>query len=181
MTDTDCQHPQEIPVAPLSIEPMRRLLDCEAGAQLDRDIQRAHQLLTACVVWNINSTAVGGGVAEMLQSLLAYTRGAGIDARWLVIRGDQTFFRVTKRLHNFLHGDPGDGGALGAAEQQAYLATTARNAAELAHRIRPQDIAILHDPQTAGLIPPLKAQGAIVVWRSHVESAAIPARPRPSG
>src|SRR5205085_647298 len=112
--------------------------------------------------------AVGGGVAEMLRSLIAYARGAGIDARWLVIRGDETFFRVTKRLHNFLHGDPGDGEPLGTAEQVAYRATMARNAAELVPRMRPGNVVILHDPQTAGLIAPLKSAGARVVWRSHV-------------
>src|SRR5260370_5726599 len=104
----------------------------------------------------------------MLQSPLAHVRGGGMDARWRVIRGDETFFRVTKRLHNFLHGDPGDGAALGAAEQQAYRVTIDRNARELAAVIRRQDVVILHDPQTAGLIPPLKATGAVVGWRSHV-------------
>src|SRR4051794_35177921 len=64
-------------------------------------------------VWNVNSTARGGGVAEMLRPLLAYARGSGIDARWVVIGGDPKFFAVTKRLHNRLHGMPGDGGALG--------------------------------------------------------------------
>ena len=48
------------------------------------------------VVWHVNSTAHGGGVAEMLQSLLAYARGAGVDARWLTIAGHEEFFRVTK-------------------------------------------------------------------------------------
>src|SRR5262249_60757112 len=74
----------------------------------------------------------------------------------------------TKRLHNFLHGDPGDGKPLGAAEEQAYRATIDRNARQLAAVVRRGDVVILHDPQTAGLIPPLKATGAVVVWRSHV-------------
>ena len=54
------------------------------------------------MVWNINSAAAGGGVAEMLNVLLAYVRGFGIDSRWLVIEGDTAFFQVTKRLHNRL-------------------------------------------------------------------------------
>src|SRR5947209_15900085 len=126
-TDAGSKHLEEIHVPSLSLEPMRGLLDREETVQLDRDIESARKLLAGRVVWNINSTAVGGGVAEMLQSLLGYARGAGIDARWLVIRGDKTFFRVTKRLHNFLHGDPGDGEVLVAPEQQAYRATIARN------------------------------------------------------
>lgn len=54
----------------------------------------------------------------MLQTLLAYVRGAGIDARWLVIEGDPSFFAITKRIHNGLYGLPGDGGELGAAERR---------------------------------------------------------------
>src|SRR5437660_8787331 len=148
VTKAGSKHLQVVDVASLPIEPMRGLLDPEETAQFDRDIESARKLLDGRVVWNINSTAVGGGVAEMLQSLLAYVRGAGIDARWLVIRGDETFFRVTKRLHNFLHGDPGDGQALGAAEQQAYSATLDGSAREVAAVIRRDDVVILHDPQT---------------------------------
>ena len=51
---------------------------------------------------NVNSTATGGGVAEMLATLLGYARGVGIDAEWLVIEGDPEFFEVTKRIHNGL-------------------------------------------------------------------------------
>jgi trehalose synthase len=164
---------QERYVASLSIEPMRQLLGAAPASELDRHIERARQLLIGRVVWNINSTGVGGGVAEMLQSLLAYARGAAIDARWLVISGDEGFFQVTKRLHNFLHGNGGDGKALGAAEQEAYRATMKRNAAALAAVVHRGDVVILHDPQTAGLIAPLKAMGAVVVWRSHVGAESV--------
>ena len=56
----------------------------------------------------------------MLRSLIGYTRGAGLDARWVVVPGDAEFFAVTKRLHNRLHGHTGDGGPLGDAERAAY-------------------------------------------------------------
>ena len=49
-------------------------------------------------------------LAEMLQTLLGYATGAGIDNRWLVLDGDESFFTITKRLHNMLHGEGGDGG-----------------------------------------------------------------------
>jgi trehalose synthase len=104
-------------------------------------------------IWNVNSTARGGGVAEMLVTLLAYARGAGVDARWAVVTGDQPFFRVTKRLHNRLHGIPGDGGPLGDDERAIYNAALAPNGSDLADLLAPGDIVILHDPQTAGLIP----------------------------
>ena len=75
---------------------------------------------TARTLWNVNSTAHGGGVAEMLRSLIGYVRGVGVDARWITIGGDPEFFRVTKRLHNRLHGYAGDGGPLGEAERAVY-------------------------------------------------------------
>jgi len=56
------------------------------------------------VIWNINSTTQGGGVAELLGALLPYQRGAGIDSRWVAIDGTPAFFDFTKRLHMFLHG-----------------------------------------------------------------------------
>jgi trehalose synthase len=118
-------------------------------------------------IWNVNSTARGGGVAEMLGPLLAYARGAGVDARWAVIEGDQRFFAITKRLHNRLHGMAGDGGPLGAAERAAYEAALEPNARDLLELVATGDIVILHDPQTAGLIP-RQPRGVLVIWRCHV-------------
>ena len=77
---------------------------------------------------NINSTASGGGVAEMLASLLGYARGIGCDVEWLVIApGDPEFFTVTKRIHNGLYGSPGDGGDLGARQRAIYERALAAN------------------------------------------------------
>ena len=95
-------------------------------------------------VINVNSTAAGGGVAEMLQTLLAYGRGAGLDIRWLVIQGDAGFFEITKRVHNGLYGSPGDGGALGDAERSHYEQTLRRNADELLALVRPDDVVLIH-------------------------------------
>jgi trehalose synthase len=128
----------------------------------------ARDLFRGRVLWNLNSTPQGGGVAEMLRPLLGYVRGAGIDARWLVIHGDPAFFRVTKRLHNRLHGEPGDGGVLGPAERDAYRAASEANVRALVPRVNPHDIVILHDPQTAGLTKAVRDTGARVVWRSHI-------------
>jgi trehalose synthase len=120
------------------------------------------------VVWNINSTAVGGGVAEMLQSLLSYARGAGINARWLVIRGDEPFFRLTKRLHHAVHGARGDGSPLGEDERRIYEEALRPNTVELRALVEPGDIVILHDPQTAGMVQGLAEAGARVIWRCHI-------------
>ena len=157
-----------VPVAPLPLERFDDVLDGEQAQALGRTAARARQLLTGRVVWNVSSTARGGGVAEMLTSLIAYTRGAGVDARWVVIEGDAEFFRVTKRIHNRLHGAAGDGGALGPDELAVYRHAMERNVSALELLVRPGDIALLHDPQTAGLAGPLRDRGVRAVWRCHV-------------
>jgi trehalose synthase len=104
----------------------------------------------------------------MLRSLIGYARGGGLDARWLTIAGDPAFFRVTKRLHNRLHGHDYDGGPLGEAERSAYESTCTANAELVATHVRSKDVVLLHDPQTAGMIPRLLETGAPVIWRAHV-------------
>lgn len=157
-----------VPMSALDLDRYKAVLDSEQSTELDEVTARAQELLAGRVVWNVNSTAVGGGVAEMLRSLIAYGRGAGIDARWAVIEGDAGFFEVTKRIHNNLHGASGDGGDLGDAERAVYERVAERNRLELSEVVRPGDIVLLHDPQTAGLCEPLLAHGARVVWRCHV-------------
>ncbi len=129
---------------------------------------RTRAKLDGRTFWNVNSTAAGGGVAEMLQSLLAYVLGAGIDTRWVVIPGDSDFYAITKRIHNGLHDSLGDGGDLGDAEHRHYATVTVHAADELARRVRPGDIILLHDPQTAGMARRLVDAGCHVAWRSHI-------------
>jgi trehalose synthase len=131
-------------------------------------VDQAARELHGRVIWNVNSTAKGGGVVEMLRPLLGYCRGAGVDARWAVISGRSDFFAITKRIHNRLHGFAGDGGPLGDAEREVYEQTLAASAAELADLVHAQDIVILHDPQTAGLAAAVRETGATVMWRCHV-------------
>jgi trehalose synthase len=102
----------------------------------------------------------------MLQALVGYVTDLGIPIGWLVIAGDARFFAATKRLHNQIHGDLA-GGPLDAAEAHHYTRMLTANAVELLSQIRPGDIALLHDPQTAGLAEPLARAGARV-WRCHI-------------
>ncbi len=145
-----------------------RLLAGDRFGRYEAGIARARTKLAGRVVWHLSSTARGGGVAEMLRSYLAYVRGAGIDVRWMVTEGNPRFFEVTKRIHNHLHGDPGDGGALGEPERNVYRSTLAEAAGELAGLVRDGDVVFLHDPQTAGMVTPSRRLGAAVVWRCHV-------------
>jgi trehalose synthase len=157
-----------VPVGALNLERFESVLAPEDYERLLGTVQRGREVFDGHVVWNVNSTAQGGGVAEMLVSLLAYARGAGIDARWVVISGNEDFFVLTKRIHNFLHGSSGDGGELDDDARRVFDEVTERNAAEFRELVNPGDVVIIHDPQPAGLIPAIRDIGCQTVWRCHV-------------
>ena len=160
---------QHVPIGLLRLERFEPLLSPERYEELIEAVHRSQRLLRGRVVWNVNSTSRGGGVAEMLVSLLAYAHGAKVDARWTVIRGNEPFFVLTKRIHNNLHSSPGDGGDLGDAEREVYEAALEQNLHEMSRLVSPEDVVIVHDPQPAGLIPALKERlGVPVIWRCHV-------------
>jgi trehalose synthase len=159
---------ENVPVAAMDPHRFASTISSEEYEALLQLIDRSARTLRGRVIWNVNSTARGGGVAELLRPLLGYSRGADVDARWVVISGGTDFFAITKRLHNHLHGFDGDGGSLGGEERATYQQTLEGNASELRRLVSPQDIVILHDPQTAGLVRAMKATGATVIWRCHV-------------
>ncbi|HUO70335.1 MAG TPA: glycosyltransferase [Solirubrobacteraceae bacterium] len=162
----------EVEVQALDAARLESLIGAERMARYEETIEATQEALAGHSVVNVNSTATGGGVAEMLQTLLAYARGAGIDARWVVIEGDADFFAITKRIHNGLYGSPGDGGSLGEAERSHYERILRRNVDELRALVKPGDVVLIHDPQPAGMLDALKRAGARVVWRCHVGSDA---------
>lgn len=159
---------QEVDVQPLDAARLEALIGVQRMERFEELAEMARGALAGRSVINVNSTATGGGVAEMLQTLLAYVRGTGVDTRWLVLEGDPPFFEITKRIHNGLYGAPGDGGELGPAEREVYEAVQRRNAERMAASVRPGDIVLVHDPQPAGLIGAFREAGASVVWRCHV-------------
>jgi trehalose synthase len=159
--------PEFVQIPPLRLDRFEPLLG--AGyARIEEEAERARGLLAGRAIWHVSSTLRGGGVAEMLRSLLPYARGAGIDTRWVVLRERAEFFELTKRLHNNLHGDNGGGGPLGPEQRELYTRTLASSARHLVPLIQPGDIVFLHDPQTAGLAPAVRAAGATVIWRCHI-------------
>jgi trehalose synthase len=115
---------------------------------------------------NVNSTMQGGGVAEMLQSAVPLARGLGVRADWYVIRGNDGFFRVTKKFHNMLQG----------VEQPismeeifgAYLDTINENAKST---LIASDMTVVHDPQPAALIMNEVIFGNIL-WRCHIDTSS---------
>ena len=168
MSATATARVQEVGVEALEPARLEPLLGSERMRAFEQIADEAQAALAGRSVLNINSTAKGGGVAEMLQTLLAYARGAGIDARWLVIDGDEQFFAITKRIHNGIYGSPGDGGPLGAAERRHYEKVLRRNGEELRTLVRSGDLVLIHDPQPVGLAAELRRFGARVVWRCHI-------------
>jgi trehalose synthase len=158
----------EVQISARPLQPFEPIVGEERLRALEREASVIGAVVGPHAIWNINSTAVGGGVAEMLRSLLRYARGLGANARWLVIEGSPEFFRITKRVHNALHGFRGDGSPLGADEASLYDSVTRENAVALEAWVRPGDFVVCHDPQTAGLIPRLLAKGARVAWRCHI-------------
>ncbi|MFQ5701574.1 MAG: glycosyltransferase [Acidobacteriota bacterium] len=159
---------QEVPICPRPLKVFDGILGAGAIEDIITVASDLRTALSGRTIWNINSTASGGGVAEMLHSLLSYARGLGVDTRWLVVQGTPDFFSVTKRLHNALHGERGDGSDLGDPQRCIYERVIEANAREILSSVRPHDVVILHDPQTVGLSRRLARHQASVIWRCHV-------------
>ncbi len=119
-------------------------------------------------VWMVNSTAQGGGVAEMMPRLVGILKDLGVRAEWLVMGSDDpAFFALTKRLHNMIHdaGRPG----FSAEERETYAAASRKAAAALAGHVGPEDILVVHDPQPMGAGAEVKRRtGVRAVWRCHI-------------
>jgi trehalose synthase len=157
----------EVEIAARPLTALSGILGQEQTERFRAAAERGAAALAGRTVWNVSSTATGGGVAEMLHSLLGYVAGAGVRTRWLVLAGDSEFFAATKRLHNAIHG-LGTVPALDAADRAAYGRVLTRTVPELLEHVGPPDLVVLHDPQTAGLVEPLQRAGVPVVWRSHI-------------
>lgn len=112
---------------------------------------------------NINSTPVGGGVAEILTRLIPLLRELGVEATWDLIKGDQAFFNATKAFHNALHGTAEP---ITETMLECYRQTTAENLKEMHFS---GDVVLVHDPQPAGLIAAKATSDGRWVWRCHID------------
>jgi trehalose synthase len=122
--------------------------------------------LVGASVLHVNSTAAGGGVAEILTRLVPLQRGLGLDAHWLVLDGDEGFFRTTKKLHNALQGHPED---ITVAEWEHYLEVNAANLESARADLARADFVIIHDPQPASLLRQLGRPSGRWAWRCHID------------
>ncbi len=119
--------------------------------------------LAGRVVQNINSTAVGGGVAEILTRMMPLLKELGVEARWDVIRGDERFFAVTKAMHNGLHGVPSP---FTEEDRRVFRETTRAN---LDHIPSWGDFVFIHDPQPIALINEIDREKHLCAWRCHID------------
>ena len=149
-----------IPVqsATMRIEPYQRVV----SPDLWERIWDLATPLRGLRVAHINATPVGGGVAEILQTLIPLSRAVGLDAQWYVLPPDDQFFQVTKRMHNWLQGKSGH---LSRQDREAYLSYSSR----VARRMDIQaDVWVVHDPQPLALrsLAPLEGPA---IWRCHID------------
>ena len=119
-------------------------------------------------VWMVNSTGQGGGVAEMLPRLCSLLGEMGVKTRWKVMECDRPeFFRLTKNLHNLIHGEGTP--QLEDGDRELYEAVNRDNAEALKPHLSPEDILVIHDPQPMGMGWMLKEElGLPTVWRCHI-------------
>jgi trehalose synthase len=119
-------------------------------------------------IWMVNSTAQGGGVAEMLPRMAALLEELGLRVKWVVMGTDRPeFFKVTKQLHNLIHGEGNP--ELSAKHREVYEFVNRKNAEEFAPQVRPDDIVVIHDPQPLAMGAMLKRQlGVRTIWRCHI-------------
>jgi trehalose synthase len=115
------------------------------------------------VIQNVNSTAVGGGVAEILSRMINLLRQLGVDARWDVIKGDEKFFNITKKMHNALHGVDVE---VSLKELMYFQEVNRQNAKEMDLC---GDILFIHDPQPIALVEQKETLGKKWVWRCHID------------
>lgn len=144
-----------------------------AGAEVVAHLRQLAAPLAGARVVHVNSTRVGGGVAEILTKLIPLTRELGIDAHWEVISGDSDFFECTKGMHNTLQGN-----RLPLAERllRVYEQTNRRNAEVLRPALEAADFVVIHDPQPAPLLNLCPGRTGKWVWRCHID-VSRPYRP----
>jgi trehalose synthase len=114
-------------------------------------------------VLHLSATAFGGGVAEILYTLVPLMRDAGLDTEWRVIYGQDEFFDVTKAIHNGLQGSPRP---LTTEEQELFRRYNRENAAALDGEF---DFVVVHDPQPAGVVEHAREAARRWIWRCHID------------
>lgn len=144
-----------------------------AGPDVIAHLRQLAAPLAGSTVVHVNSTRVGGGVAEILTKFIPFMQELGIDTRWEVISGESEFFECTKGMHNALQGNRIP---LGESLLRIYEETNAHNAETLRPLLEEADFVFIHDPQPAPLLRYCPNRKGKWVWRCHID-ASHPYRP----
>jgi trehalose synthase len=147
------------------------MLEAYARVTGEEAIDQLRQLaepLQGMKVVHVNSTRLGGGVAEILTKLVPLMGELGIDASWEVIAGDHSFFECTKSMHNALQGKPIK---ISESLLQHYEKTNARNAERLRPTLEEAAFVFIHDPQPAALLKFYPNRQGKWLWRCHIDAS----------
>ncbi|MGA7668976.1 MAG: glycosyltransferase [Nitrolancea sp.] len=153
---------QLVDVATASIEDYAPIVGIEV---IDRLRTLAKDLKGARIL-HVNATAYGGGVSELLRSSVSIQRGLGLDVEWRVISGSQSFFEVTKSIHNALQGADY---AFTPEARETYLLQNSYNAQQFEGDY---DFVVVHDPQPAALLHFRGHDSHKWVWRCHIDTSS---------
>jgi trehalose synthase len=136
------------------------------GRDLIEQIRVLAEPLKGARVVHVSATAFGGGVSEILYTLVPLMRDVGLEVEWQVIYGREEFFNATKLMHNALQGAPED---LTGEQWDTWRNYNEMNARELAGG---WDVALIHDPQPAALYSLVPEKARLWVWRCHIDMSA---------
>lgn len=142
-----------------------RISDYEpiVGKIVIEELRILAQSLSGRIIQNVNSTALGGGVAEILRRIVPLLQDLGINAQWDVIRAQTGFFEVTKKFHNALHGRPTK---ISKKDYKIFMDVSQQNIKDMNLY---GDIIFVHDPQPVALIKRKKTLCAKWLWRCHID------------
>lgn len=165
----DVIYSKRLNFTPFSTPPLEEYAAILGKERMER-LQRAAEPMQGRHVLELNATAQGGGVAEMLYSSVPFMNSLGVEADWKIIRGNDEFFECTKGLHNLLQGMKG---TFTQEMERAYYCTIA-DAARSNIIDHDYDIVMINDPQPLGLARHLKKPGETWIWRCHIDIEEMP-------
>ncbi|MGR8940363.1 MAG: glycosyltransferase [Gammaproteobacteria bacterium] len=138
------------------------------GGDVIRHLRQLAEPLKGKTVVHVNSTRVGGGVAEILDKLVPLTRELGIDTRWEVISGDSDFYQCTKSMHNAIQGNRI---AISETLLNHFQAVNEQNANQLRSILEEADFVFVHDPQPVALLKYCNKRKGKWIWRCHIDAS----------
>jgi trehalose synthase len=139
-----------------------------AGRQVISQLRQLAEHLKGMKVVHVNSTRVGGGVAEILEKLIPLSNELGLETSWEVITGEDDFYQCTKAMHNALQGHPEP---IDQRLLDAYEQTNRDNADKMRPKLEEADFVFIHDPQPAPLFSLCPERRGTWIWRCHIDAS----------